>query len=145
LELDSLRISNITTEGPTKEYRGGLYAKPQQRYGKTYRLEMEDVIGSLKMIKMFFGDTGNVAGKVTLGNTYSNARYQIEGTTFVIDKETGKREWVKITFFEFLPDENFNLNLEAEGEFAVFNLAGELLADDCTGDVLKIEDGSSPC
>src|SRR6056297_1217698 len=42
--IDSLSISNISQEGPRKEARGGLYAQPKVRYGKTMRLEMEDVL-----------------------------------------------------------------------------------------------------
>jgi hypothetical protein len=54
---------------------------------------MEDAIGSLELMHAFFGGTLNSDGdELTLGNTYSNKRYEIEGTTFVIDKATGDRE-----------------------------------------------------
>ena len=35
-EIDSLRISNITQEGPSKTVKGGLYGNTQMRYGKNY-------------------------------------------------------------------------------------------------------------
>lgn len=140
LELDSLRISNLTTEGPNKTYKGGKYAKTLLRYGKTARLEMEDAIGSAEMIKIFFGAVvDDATGKITISNTYSNKTYKIVGETFVINDKTGEKEFLELTFFQFLPDGNLNLTLEAEGDFAIFNLAGELLADDETGDFYTIE------
>lgn len=53
--IDSLRISNITQEGPTKTVKGGLYANTQMRYGKTMRLEMEDVVGRIEVLKRLMG------------------------------------------------------------------------------------------
>lgn len=53
--IDSLRISNITQEGPSKTVKGGLYANTQMRYGKTMRLEMEDVVGRIEVLKELMG------------------------------------------------------------------------------------------
>ena len=55
ITLDSLRVANITQEGPTKTAKGGLYANTLARYGKTMRLEMEDVIGRIEALKYFMG------------------------------------------------------------------------------------------
>lgn len=57
LTLDSLRISNITQEGPTKTTRGGLYGETMLKYGKTMRLEMEDVIGRVDALQLLSGAT----------------------------------------------------------------------------------------
>ena len=53
--LDSLSVSNFTQEGPNKTAKGGLYANTLLRYGKTMRLEMEDVIGRLEALEAFMG------------------------------------------------------------------------------------------
>lgn len=53
--IDSLRISNITQEGPNKTVKGGLYANTQMRYGKTMRLEMEDVVGRIEVLERLMG------------------------------------------------------------------------------------------
>ena len=53
--IDSLRISNITQEGPSKTVKGGLYANTQMRYGKTMRLEMEDVVGRIEVLERLMG------------------------------------------------------------------------------------------
>ena len=53
--IDSLRISNLTQEGPTKTIKGGLYANTQMRYGKTVRLEMEDVVGRIDVLQHLMG------------------------------------------------------------------------------------------
>ena len=54
-KLDSLTISNITQEGPTKEARGGIHNKPLIRHKKTMRLEMEDVVARVETLEHFFG------------------------------------------------------------------------------------------
>lgn len=62
-ELDSLRISNITQEGPTKTTKGGLYGEVMMKYGKTMKLEMEDVIGRVDVL------TGLMGANLTAGST----------------------------------------------------------------------------
>lgn len=131
--LDSLRISNITEEGPIKTYKGGIYAKTQARYGKTVRLEMEDAIATVKIMEGLFGAVADEEKGLQFGNTFSGKKFEITGDTFVIDKATGQKKKIKFTFNEFLGDELLNLTLEAEGDFAVMNFGGELLPDDETG------------
>ena len=58
-KIDSLRISNITQEGPTKEAKGGLYAETLMRHGKTMRIEMEDVVGRIKVLQHLMGAKSN--------------------------------------------------------------------------------------
>ena len=40
LYLDTLKIANLTQEGPTKTITGGQYANPLIKYGKTMTCEM---------------------------------------------------------------------------------------------------------
>ena len=211
--LDSLRISNFTQEGPTKTAKGGYNGNTILRYGKTMRLEMEDVIGQVAAlealmgivsksvstpsnpvageyttiaaaaqtvwalanyktivqasVKMYIngvldtdatfvvsGTDSNIitvtGGVVTAGQTvtftfnhstpttasyavtdkFATAKY-IEGTTYVIDPVTGTKQWIKISIPMFLPDSLWNMTMEAEGDFGVMSIAGEIQANDC--------------
>jgi hypothetical protein len=210
-ELDTLSISNFTQEGPVKMSKGGLNAEVVFRFGKTARLEMEDVVGRISALTNLMGvrerDTNATivktatqkfiaaAGQVeflldfpvkSVDNTpvftvkidsiastafdvvgrlltytdgqnpltegdiveivydYEGANtpgyfvtdrfsgyYKIVGRTFVVNEETGAREYVNFIVNKFLPDSLFNLSMEAEGDLAVFNLAGEIFTDDC--------------
>jgi hypothetical protein len=210
-ELDTLSISNFTQEGPVKMSKGGLNAEVVFRYGKTARLEMEDVVGRIEALKHLMGvraidteatinktvtekfiaaedqtefvlanaieagqDIDDVIVKVngevaTTGFTIETNRriieatatfangdlveitylftgantpgylvtdrfsgyYQIVGRTFVVNEGTGAREYVNFIVNKFLPDSLFNLSMEAEGDLAVFNLAGEIFTNDC--------------
>lgn len=141
LKIESLRISNIEEEGPTKEYKGGKDNKTKIKYGKTYKITMEDVIGSKTIFETLFGAKSESNG-FSFGTTYKNTRYQIEGNTFVIDRETGKKQNVKITFYNFLPEEQLSLSLEADGDFATLNMSGEISpskVEDTEGLVYSIE------
>ena len=40
--LDTLKIANLTMEGPTKTIAGGQYSNPLLKYGKTMTLEMQN-------------------------------------------------------------------------------------------------------
>lgn len=132
--IDSLRISNITQEGPTKTAKGGLYATTQLRYGKTMRLEMEDVVGRIDVLENLMGvkvvENESAATKLQITDKFS-AAMGIEGTTFIINQKTGEKDWVKITIFSFLPDSIFEQNMEAEGDFGAINIAGEIQPNKC--------------
>jgi len=216
ITLDSLRISNFTMEGPTKTSKGGLNAETIFRYGKTARLEMEDVVGRIEVIKQMFGGqltqaaapstttyttvvqtteqkvfelpevaastaalellingatvaatldptlkyviagtTVAVAGQEVI-ITYTRNNYdklaitekfptmfRIAGRTFVIAKDDGSRQFINIHINRFLPDGLLNLTMEAEGDFGVFNVAGELFTNDC-GIFYEFSDGVNP-
>ena len=43
--IDTLKIANITQEGPTKTITGGQYSNPLIKYGKTATMEMQDALG----------------------------------------------------------------------------------------------------
>ncbi len=154
--LDSLSISNYTEEGPRKTARGGLNARVVSRFGKTARLEMEDVIGRLSVLEGLFNaqaqtvTTGVAPDQVTtitaldMVDTFSGY-FQIVGKTFIVDDKTGDRKWIELTFHNFLPDGLFSLTMEAEGDFGLFNIGGELFTnEDGAFFTIKDYDESAP-
>lgn len=132
--LDTLKITNITVEGPSKTISGGRYANPLIKFGKTARLEMQDALGNIKAIDALCG--GIAERKVNANGDYIglhvgedfNKEVAIVGDTFFINKETQQQTPVKIVFYRFLPDSIFNLTQDAEGDAAVFDMNGDLLA-----------------
>ena len=89
-KLDSLTISNITQEGPTKEARGGIHNKPLIRHKKTMRLEMEDVVARVETLEHFFGAIVNGTEQVLnfiYGQIHSVA---LVGRTYVVIKRLEK-------------------------------------------------------
>jgi len=130
LTMDSLSISNITQEGPQKEARGGQEARPIIRYKKTLRLEMEDVVMKGSTLTTFMNgkiDQGNEILSIT--EEFSTYLYMV-GETYVIDRETGNREFVTVRFYNFLPDSVFDLTMESEGDIGMINIGGELFANE---------------
>jgi hypothetical protein len=145
-KLDSLTMSNITQEGPTKETRGGIYAEPIIRHKKTVRLEMEDVVMTPAALQALFGanlykDTVVVPGSdpettkeviTGFGMTDTFATMlTLRGKTYVVERATGARRWIDIVFKRFLPDSIVDMMMEAEGDLGVVNVAGELFPDAC--------------
>jgi len=138
--LDSLTMSNITQEGPTKETRGGIYAEPIIRHKKTMRVEMEDVVLKPAALEVLFGatlyyseDETTDPDKITgFGMTDRFASMlTLKGRTYVVDKLDGTRKWIDIVFKRFLPDSVVDMMMEAEGDLGVVNVAGELFPDAC--------------
>ena len=133
-ELDTLKISNVTVEGPSKTISGGQYANPLIKFGKTARLEMQDALGHIDAIDHLCGGiaertgtaTGNYIG-LHVGEDFNEA-VTIIGDTFFISKKTQQQVPVKIIFYQFMPDSIFNLTQDAEGDAAVFDMNGDLLA-----------------
>ena len=140
--LDSLTMSNITQEGPTKETRGGIASEPIIRFRKTVRLEMEDVVVTPTALRALFGANvttetvahGNGTKEVVTGfgitDTFAKM-ISLRGKTFVIERATGERRWIDVTFNRFLPDSVLDMMMEAEGDLGVVNVAGELFPDEC--------------
>lgn len=124
--LECLTIANITQEGPRKEVRAGREAQPCIRYGKTMRLEMESVIFNSEVLATLGGAT------VAIGNTSYKATdifpgsYGIIGDSYVVNKTSGEKELIWVTFSEYLPDGVYDITMESEGDIGMFNLAGEL-------------------
>ena len=143
--LDTLKVSNVTVEGPSKTVSGGRYANPLIKFGKTARLEMQDALGNIKAIDALCGGvaehkesaTGDYIG-LHIGEDFNSA-VTIIGDTFFISKKTQQQVPVKIIFYQFMPDSIFNLTQDAEGDAAVFDMNGDLL----TTEVMIGTDGTN--
>ena len=131
--LDTLKISNISVEGPSKTLSGGQYANPIIKFGKTARLEMQDALGHIDAIDALCGgiaertgsQNGNYIG-LHVGEDFNTPKIII-GDTFFIDQATQQQVPVVIIFYKFLPDSLFNLTQDAEGDASVFDMNGDLL------------------
>ena len=131
--LDTLKIANITQEGPTKTITGGQYANPLIKYGKTATMEMQDALGRSSVLEAFFG-CEVTDGRVSVGDKFPGA-FAIEGETFFIDQKTGDKVNVYIFIPQFTPDAILTLTQDAEGDATVFDLNGSL-------GVTRINDGT---
>ena len=60
--LDTLKISNITIEGPSKTISGGRYNNPIIKWGKTARLEIQDALGHIDAIDALCGGIAERTG-----------------------------------------------------------------------------------
>ena len=131
--LDTLKISNISIEGPSKTISGGQYANPIIKFGKTARLEMQDALGHIDAIDALCGGiaerTGSLDGNyigLHVGEDFNTPKL-IVGDTFFIDQATQQQVPVVIIFYKFLPDSLFNLTQDAEGDASIFDMNGDLL------------------
>ena len=131
--LDTLKISNISVEGPSKTISGGRYANPIIKFGKTARLEMQDALGHIDAIDALCGGiaerTGSLDGNyigLHVGEDFNTPKL-IVGDTFFIDQATQQQVPVVIMFYKFLPDSLFNLTQDAEGDASIFDMNGDLL------------------
>lgn len=153
--LDTLKIANVTVEGPSKTISGGRYANPLIKFGKTARLEMQDALGSIQAIDLLCGGIAEQTGKSVPGGTAPgdyiglhigedfNGPITIIGDTFFISKKDQQQVKVKIIFYQFMPDSIFNLTQDAEGDAAVFDMNGDLLITDIKIGSKDGSDGSS--
>ena len=142
-KLDTLKVANVTQEGPTKTVTGGQYSNPLIKFGKTARLEMQDALGNAPALEALCGglvegnsyaglvgehtatDTDDI-GALHIGEDYAGPK-TIIGETFFIDQKTGQQVKAIIIFYQFLPDSIFNLTQDAEGDATVFDMNGDLL------------------
>ena len=131
--LDTLKIANVTVDGPSKTVTGGQYSNPLIKFGKSARLEMQDALGNANVIDALCGGIAeyDTSAKTNLtGLHYGEdfgAPVTIIGDSFFIDQKTGAQVPVKIIFYQFLPDSIFNLTQDAEGDATVFDMNGDLL------------------
>lgn len=153
--LDTLKIANVTVEGPDKTVSGGQYSNPLIKFGKSAKLEMQDALGNADAIEMLcggfierygeqvkdFGTEDLTTSKDVLhvGEDFCSAK-TIVGDSFFIDQKTGQQVKVKIIFYQFLPDSIFNLTQDAEGDATVFDMNGDLLT---TNILVGTKDGKS--
>lgn len=130
--IDSLKVANITMEGPTKTISGGQYSNPLIKFGKSARLEMQDALGNAKILEAFGGVLNTYNAKWSgIQQTHITEDFArpvtIIGDSFFISRTTGQQFPVKIIFYQLLPDSIFNLTQDAEGDATVFDLNGDLL------------------
>ena len=130
--LDTLKVANVTMEGPSKTVTGGRYSNPLIKFGKSARLEMQDALGNGNAIDALCGGVAEYdskGGKISalhFGEDFCGPK-MIIGDTFFIDRKSGQQVKVKIVFYQFLPDSIFNLTQDAEGDATVFDMNGDLL------------------
>lgn len=128
--IDTLKVANINTEGPSKTITGGQYANPLIKFGKTATCELQDALGHADALAL-------LGGVEIDGNDYYlhftskfGKPVAILGDTFVIDRETGDQVPVMEILYQFLPDSVINLTQAGEGDATVFDLNGSLMATD---------------
>lgn len=132
--LDTLKMANVTVEGPTKTVTGGQYSNPLIKFGKTARFEMQDALGRADALEAFGGVVNEYAGElyssaiqaVHSTEDFTGAKL-IMGESFFIDRASGKQVDVILMFYQVLPDSIFNLTQDAEGDASVFDMNGDLL------------------
>lgn len=144
-KLDTLKIANVTIDGPSKTITGGQYANPLIKYGKTGRLEIQDALGNADAIEALCGgiiehfgsqehvDSSHDSGATDVlhfGSDFCGEKL-IVGDSFFVDTN-GSQIKVKIIFYRFLPDSIFSLTQDSEGDATVFDMNGDLLTTDIT-------------
>lgn len=141
--LDTLKVANVTVEGPSKTVTGGQYSNPLIKFGKSARLEMQDALGSVGAIDALCGGITESSAKASdtdkidyskvvalhIGEDFNGPK-TIIGDSFFIDQKTGQQVKVKIIFYQFLPDSLFNLTQDSEGDATVFDMNGDLMTTD---------------
>lgn len=131
--LDTLKIANVSVEGPSKTVTGGQYSNPLIKFGKSARLEMQDALGNAEAVEALCGGVveykegaaGDIIG-LHNGEDFAGPKCII-GDSFFIDQRTGAQVKVAIIFYQFLPDSLFNLTQDTEGDATVFDMNGDLL------------------
>lgn len=130
LYLDTLKIANLTQEGPTKTITGGQYANPLIKYGKTMTCEMQDALGRGAVMEKFFGcEYVPGTNRLSVGDKFPGA-FAMEGRTFFIDQKTGEKHYVWILIPQLLPEAILTLTQDAEGDATVFDLNGTVAVTD---------------
>ena len=84
MELDSLKLSNITAEGQQKEIKGGRYADilVSYNYGRTLSLEFQDALLSFGSMKTLWGaEIERDATKITEHTKATGVSYVTAGIT----------------------------------------------------------------
>lgn len=129
-KLDTLKIANVTQEGPTKTVTGGQFSNPLIKFGKSARLEMQDALGNANAIEALCGGIREWSDNSLVGLHFGEdfvGPKMIIGDSFFIDRKSGQQVPVIIVFYQFLPDSIFNLTQDAEGDATVFDMNGDLL------------------
>lgn len=136
--LDTLKIANVSQDGPDKTVTGGQYSNPLIKFGKSARLEMQDALGNNEALDALCGTVSEYKTKAVEGGALSDrialhvgeqfaGPKCIIGDSFFIEQRTGAQVPVKIIFYQFLPDSLFNLTQDSEGDATVFDMNGDLM------------------
>ena len=149
--LDTLKVANVTIDGPDKTVTGGQYNNPLIKFGKTATIEMQDALGNAWALQALCGGliehfgtapTGNVtvasiktASEAADNNNTLALHFDegfagvktIIGDSFFIDQKSGQQIPVTIIFYQVLPTSIFNLTQDSEGDATVFDMNGDLL------------------
>lgn len=131
--LDTLKIANVSQDGPDKTVTGGQYSNPLIKFGKSARLEMQDALGNNEALDALCGtvseyNAAGFTGRIALhvGEQFAGPKCII-GDSFFIEQKSGAQVPVKIIFYQFLPDSLFNLTQDSEGDATVFDMNGDLM------------------
>ena len=131
--LDTLKIANVSQDGPDKTVTGGQYSNPLIKFGKSARLEMQDALGNNEALDALCGtiseyNAKGFTGRIALhvGEQFAGPKCII-GDSFFIEQRSGAQVPVKIIFYQFLPDSLFNLTQDSEGDATVFDMNGDLM------------------
>jgi hypothetical protein len=125
LYLDTLKISNLKEEGPKKTFKAGARNVPVVRHGKTIKMNITDALGRIATIKHFFGLEVDNKYNIICGTDHYAQPLALSGEIEVIQRN-GSVQKLFLFIPYFLPQSNFALTQEAAGDFAVFDLGGEL-------------------
>ena len=131
--LDTLKIANVSQDGPDKTVTGGQYSNPLIKFGKSARLEMQDALGNNEALDALCGTVSEYREKTLqtrialhVGEQFAGPKCII-GNSFFIEQKSGAQVPVKIIFYQFLPDSLFNLTQDSEGDATVFDMNGDLM------------------
>ena len=131
--LDTLKIANVSQDGPDKTVTGGQYSNPLIKFGKSARLEMQDALGNNEALDALCGTVSEYREQALetrialhVGEQFAGPKCII-GDSFFIEQKSGAQVPVKIIFYQFLPDSLFNLTQDSEGDATVFDMNGDLM------------------
>lgn len=104
--LDTLKIANVTEEGPTKTITGGRYSNPLIKFGKSARLEMQDALGNIEAIDALCGGVSEYSATTASASTRTythlhfgedfNGPKTIVGDSFFIDQKVDNKLKLKL-------------------------------------------------
>lgn len=140
--LETLKIANVTEDGPTKTVTGGQYNNTLIKFGKTATIEIQDALGNAEALEALCGGVVEYSEQTAVTDNDANAikssrialhftqdfsgPVAILGDSFFIDSLTGEQVPVLIVFYNVSPDSLFNLTQDAEGDATVFDMNGTL-------------------
>lgn len=136
--IDSLKVANLNVEGPSKTITGGQYANPLIKFGKTATCEMQDALGRMDALALLGGMEIDDAKQIHVTSKFGQP-VAIVGETFVIDRVSGDQVPVMEIIYQFLPNSIISLAQQSDGDAAVFDLNGSMMATD----VLKADASGS--